>query len=213
VSEDKITGVYKAKHLEHTGGFYTRQGEILREFPNADERTDPAGFSWGDSGPGAFALARSVLQDWLGAPPSRQVSMDFAFKVIANLDPGSDFELDSDMVESFIDSVGGPEACKDEWEVDSWADAAETLTIETEVIDLDELLTKAPKNEPVTEESATKSYVAEFKPELSSAKVVLLAGSISEAKTGAVVEVSRGAIIVIHNRRFVVEDSGLREIN
>jgi len=202
--------VYRAKIAAHSGVVSDRNGKTLREFHNTDERAQPAAFAWGEQGPGAFALAHSILTDRLGFPPSRQVAMDFAFKVIATLDPSSNFELDSDIVDSFVDSQGGPNACRDEWE-DAWIEAPETLTIETELVSIRDVIDRAEGSgeapsiaEPV---SASPDVVAAL-----TGGVIASKGSEITALAGSIVRLNKGAIVLLGDRKYVVKGNALEEL-
>lgn len=199
--------VYKVRPASHSGQVCDRTGKVLREFQNTDERTQPAAFSWGEPGPGAYALAHSILSDRLGFSPSRQVAIDFAFKVIATLDPSISFELDSEIVDSFIDAQGGPPACKDEWE-DEWVEHPETLTIETEFVSVEDVISQAGASEGALDEPQTTAHVAAAL----TGGIIASKGSQVTALAGSTIVVENGVIIVIGDKKFVVKSGKIEEI-
>ena len=89
--------IYKGKRLGEAEGLpgvqVTVNGEPLRH----RVYHSPTGFNWGYGGSGPADLARSILWDFLGKEPSRELYMPFKEEFVAGW--GDEWEITSDDIE------------------------------------------------------------------------------------------------------------------
>ncbi|MEM4676142.1 MAG: hypothetical protein QXM12_07630 [Nitrososphaerota archaeon] len=170
---------------------------------NSDERSVQAEFSWGSEGPGAYALGHSILTDRLGFPPARSIALDFTYKIILTLDEMHDLNLSSEIVDSYIDAQGGANAFRDDW-TEEWTDASETISIETELLPIEQL---------VRPDSTKPQTVPKNDNFSATAQVVIGKGTHAVGLSGCYVELEPGAVISTGDKTYTVASDGeLREV-